>query len=62
LPAGSGRYIALVHLTGRGRGSHAPAESDGANLVTMREGKIARFAIIWDREQALAEAGLDPKR
>jgi ketosteroid isomerase-like protein len=60
IPAGDGRYLVLVHLTGRGRSSHAPAESDGANVVTVRDGKIARLTIVWDRGQAFAEAGLDP--
>ena len=58
LPAGGGRYVALVHLRGRGKGSQVPTEGVGANLIEMRGGKIVRLELVWDRDEALARAGL----
>ncbi|HME01576.1 MAG TPA: hypothetical protein VKG38_00915 [Solirubrobacteraceae bacterium] len=33
---------------------------DGANLLVIRDGKVVKFAIYWDREKALADLGLTP--
>jgi ketosteroid isomerase-like protein len=59
IPAGDGRYVTLVGLSGRGKESGVPIEGDGANMIRFRDGKITYFAVIWDRAQAFAWAGLD---
>jgi ketosteroid isomerase-like protein len=59
IPAGDDRYVALVGLSGRGKESGVPIEGNGANLIRFRDGKIVYFAVIWDREQALAWGGLN---
>jgi ketosteroid isomerase-like protein len=59
LPAGEDRYVVLVHLSGLGKESRVPIEGAGANLVVMRDGRIAYFELVWDREQALAWGGLE---
>jgi ketosteroid isomerase-like protein len=58
IPAGDGRYLVLVHLSGRGKESGVPIEADAANLVTVVERKIVRFQLFMNREDALVAAGL----
>jgi ketosteroid isomerase-like protein len=58
VPAGDDRYVVLVHLSGRGRESGVPIEGDGANTVEFCDGKIANFAVLWERQQALAWGGV----
>jgi ketosteroid isomerase-like protein len=53
------RNLVLVHLRGRGKESGLPIESEGANVVELRDGKIVLFELHWDRDEALAGAGLD---
>jgi ketosteroid isomerase-like protein len=54
-------YVILVHLTGRGKESGVPTESETANVVWMRDGKIRRMELHWDRQAALeAAAGEAP--
>lgn len=57
---GEGVYVVLVHLTARGKESSVPIDADGANTIVMRDGKIARFEMFWDRDAALAAVGLKP--
>jgi ketosteroid isomerase-like protein len=45
-------------LTAHGRGSGVPAELCYWALYWIREGKIARRQVFWNREEALAGAGL----
>jgi ketosteroid isomerase-like protein len=56
--AGEGRYVVLVHLSGRGKESGVPIEADAANLVDVRDGKIVRFQLFMSRDAALEAAGL----
>jgi ketosteroid isomerase-like protein len=58
LPAGQGRYVVYVRLRGRGKESGLPVESAVANVVVMRNDRIARFEQHWNREEALRNAGL----
>jgi ketosteroid isomerase-like protein len=43
---------------GRGKGSGLEIDADVANLVTVRDGKIARLEMFWDRDAALHAAGV----
>ena len=59
LPAAAeGTYLVMVRLHARGKESNAPTEAEGANLVAIRDGKITRFEMFWDRDAALQAAGL----
>jgi ketosteroid isomerase-like protein len=53
-------YLVLVHLRGRGKGSRVPTEADTANVAVVRDGKIVRFELFWERDAALEAAGLAP--
>jgi ketosteroid isomerase-like protein len=56
-----GTYVVLVHLRARGKESSVPIDAEAANTVVMRDGKIARFEMFWDRSAALEAAGLRPR-
>ena len=56
--AAEGVYVVFVRLTARGKESSVPIDARGANVVVMRDHKIARFEIHWNRDEALAAAGL----
>ena len=53
----AGVYVLLIQLQGRGKGSGVSIDAEVANLVTMRDGRIARLEMHWDRETALTAAG-----
>ena len=53
----------LVLLTARARGRASGLEAhqggtEGANVFHVRDGKVSRLVIYWDRERALADLGL----
>ena len=53
------RILALVHNRGRGRSSGlALDERSVANFFEIRDGKVIRLVLYWDRDRALAEVGL----
>jgi ketosteroid isomerase-like protein len=57
------RVLALVHFSGRGKASGLEAAQwgttkGGANLLHVRDGKVTRLVIYWDRKHALADLGL----
>ena len=56
--AGDDRVLVLLRDHGRLRGSDAEVELVGANLWTLRDGKIAKIEFFTGREQALIAAGL----
>jgi ketosteroid isomerase-like protein len=59
LEAGDDRVLALVRFQGRGRGSGTPlADFSGAQLFTLREGKVVRLELFSQRDEALEAAGL----
>jgi ketosteroid isomerase-like protein len=58
LDAGGGRVLALWRERGRGRGSQVPTEQRGANLFTVRDGRIVAVRVYVDQRTALAAAGL----
>jgi len=57
------RILVYVHNTGRGKGSgmevgQLMGTADGANLFVLREGKVMKIVLYWDRNRALADLGL----
>ena len=52
-------YVVFVHLSGRGKESGVPTESETANVIWLRDGKIRRMELHWDRQAALDAAGLE---
>jgi ketosteroid isomerase-like protein len=55
---GEGVYLVLLHLTARGKESSVPIDAEGAATLVMRDGKIARFEMFWDRDAAMRAVGL----
>ncbi|MGH2965136.1 MAG: nuclear transport factor 2 family protein [Solirubrobacterales bacterium] len=57
------RVLVLLHARGRGKrsGLELDALSDqGAQIVHVREGKVTRIVVYFDRDRALADLGLTP--
>jgi ketosteroid isomerase-like protein len=55
--------LVLVRNSGLAPGSGMDLETlgaQGANLFTIRQGKVVRLALYWDRRKALADLGLGP--
>jgi ketosteroid isomerase-like protein len=56
-----GRVLALTHGTGRGKASGMDAEqirAEAADLFYLRDGKVTKFVVYFDRQHALADLGL----
>lgn len=53
----AGVYVLLIKLQARGKGSGVAIDAEVANVVTMRDGRIARLEMHWDRDAALTAAG-----
>jgi ketosteroid isomerase-like protein len=59
LPAAqSGRYLALVAISSRGKGSGVEMTIEIGHLIDVRDGKLARLKVIPNQGEALREAGL----
>ena len=55
------RVLVPLRNTGRGKTSGLEVEdltTRGANVVHLRDGKVTKLEIYWDRERALADLGL----
>jgi ketosteroid isomerase-like protein len=50
--------VVLIRWVGRGKGSGAEVESEGAHVWEIRDGKAVRWDVYRDRGEALAYAGL----
>jgi ketosteroid isomerase-like protein len=56
------RILVFVQNSGRGRASGLEIEQRSvANLFEIRDGKVMRFVLYWDRDRAFADLGLTPK-
>jgi ketosteroid isomerase-like protein len=59
---GDGRVLVLMWHCGRGKASGVGIDemkTPGANVFAIREGKVVRLCLFWDREDALADLGLE---
>ncbi len=52
------RVLVLGRVTGRGKTSGVSVETEFANLLHVREGRISRLSLYSDRDRALADLGL----
>ena len=55
------RVLVLIRRSGRGKRSGVDLgqiASEGAVLYHLRDGKVAREVVYWDRDRALADLGL----
>jgi ketosteroid isomerase-like protein len=58
------RVLVLAHFSGRGKTSGLEVEqmrARGAHLVHVRDGKVTKSVVYFDRERALADLGLAPE-
>jgi ketosteroid isomerase-like protein len=56
------RILVLVRNSGRGRTSGLAVDQRSvANLFQLRDGKVTRLVIYWERERAIADLGLAPE-
>jgi ketosteroid isomerase-like protein len=58
------RVLVLIRIGGRGKASGLEVDqvrARGANLFHIRDGKVKRLVLYWDRERALADLGLAPE-
>ena len=53
--------LVLTYASGRGRTSGLPIGEKRANRFQVRDGKVKRLVVYWDRERALADAGLSAR-
>ena len=56
------RMLVLDHRTRRGRTSGLEVEQMGSRAATLfqiRDGKVAKLVLYWDRDRALADLGLE---
>jgi ketosteroid isomerase-like protein len=51
-------FVTTTNL-GRGKASGLQVESRGANLFRLCDGKVTRLVSYWDRDDALADLGLE---
>ena len=57
-----GRVLVMTRNSGRGKGSGmeiAGLTGDGANLFHIRDGRVQRLVLYWDRDRALADVGVN---
>ena len=55
------RVLVLLHNRGRGRESGIEIEGisvKSANVFTIRDGRVKKLALYWDRDQAIEDLGL----
>jgi ketosteroid isomerase-like protein len=60
----SERVLVLVEYSGRGKTSGlelGQMRAKGAEVFHVRDGRVTRLVVYWDRERALADLGLAPE-
>jgi ketosteroid isomerase-like protein len=58
----SDRVLVLIQHSGRAKASGLEVEQlkrEGANVFDLRDGKVTRLALYWNRDHALADLGLE---
>jgi ketosteroid isomerase-like protein len=58
------RVLALIRIGGRGKTSGlevGQVRAEAANLFHIRDGKVTRLVLYWDRERALADISPAPE-
>jgi hypothetical protein len=61
---GGGVVLVLMRHSGRGKTSGLEMEAldtEGANVFWLLDAKVARLALYWSRQRALADLGLTPE-
>jgi hypothetical protein len=53
------QVLVLDHRRGRGKGSRVEVGTKGAGVYDVRDGKVTRLAIYWERDHAFADLGLE---
>jgi hypothetical protein len=51
--------VAWARLRGRGTTTGVEVNTEGGNLFHIRDGKVTRLVLYWDRDLALADLGLE---
>ena len=57
VPGKGGAYALLIRLLARGKGSGVDIDAEVANVVNVRDGRIVRLEMFWERGAALRAAG-----
>ena len=52
------KVLALVRVSARGKASGVPFEHENGQVFTLRDGRIVRWEIYWNRVEARKAAGL----
>jgi ketosteroid isomerase-like protein len=58
------RVLVPFHFSARGKASGLDVEqlaTKGAEVFHLRDGKVPRLVLYWDRDRALADLGLAPE-
>jgi ketosteroid isomerase-like protein len=61
---GNDRVLVLAHAVARGQASGMEVRSTpglGASVFHVRDGRVAKLLVYWDRAHALADLGLAPE-
>jgi len=53
-----GSVLVMSRMRGRGAGSGVEVDQRRASVFHVRDGKVTRLALYWDRDRALADLGL----
>jgi ketosteroid isomerase-like protein len=53
------RALVLNRLRGRGTTTGVEVNTEGGNVFHIRDGKVTRLVLYWDRDRALADLGVE---